>query len=77
VLAKHGLITQVIAYVKDKRSNFSTMTTALISMVSCQALKLTTHFVGACWGHAMSKCYQYATKDNKVFSRLIVSIKET
>jgi len=31
--------------------------------------------VGACWGHAMSKCCQYGIDDNKVSSRLIVSIK--
>jgi hypothetical protein len=33
VLTKHGFITQVIAYVKDKGSNISTMTT-LTFMVS-------------------------------------------
>jgi hypothetical protein len=76
MLAKNGLITQVIAYVKGKRGNFSAMTTILIFVVSCQALRLTTHFVGACWGHAMSKCCQYATNDNKVSLRLIVYIKE-
>jgi hypothetical protein len=33
--------------------------------------------LGSCWGHAMSKCDQYATNDAKVFTRLTsVSIKE-
>jgi hypothetical protein len=39
VLAKHGFITQKIAYVKNERSNFSTMTIVLTSMVLCQALR--------------------------------------
>jgi hypothetical protein len=39
-------------------------------------IRLTTHFVGACWGHAMSKCCQYATDDNKISLRLIASNKE-
>ncbi len=77
MLAKHGFITWVIAYVKDEGGNVSTMTIALTSMVSCQALGLTTPFVGSCWGQAMSKCCQYAIDGNKVSSRLIVSIKKT
>jgi hypothetical protein len=35
VLAKHGFITQVIAFVKDEGGNLSTMTIALAFMVSC------------------------------------------
>jgi hypothetical protein len=66
----------VISYVKDEGGNLLTMTTTLISMVSCQALGLTTPFVGACWGQAMSKCCKYAIDHNKVSSRLIVSIKK-
>jgi hypothetical protein len=77
VLAKHGFITWVITYVKDEGGNLSTMTTALTSMVPCQALGLTTPFVGACWGQAMFKCCQYAIDGNKVSSRLIVSTKKT
>jgi len=76
VLAKHGFITQVIAYVKYEGGNISTMTITLISMVLCQALRLTTPFARACWGHAMSKCCQYATDDSKVSSGQSVSIKE-
>jgi hypothetical protein len=50
VLAKHGFITWVIAYVKDEGGNLSTMTTTLTSMVSCQALGLTTPFCGGMLG---------------------------
>jgi acetoacetate decarboxylase len=52
ILGKQRFITQVIAYVKYKGSNSSSMTTALTSVILCQAL--TTPFVWACWGHAMS-----------------------
>jgi hypothetical protein len=76
VLVKHWFITWVIAYVKDEGGNLSTTTIVLTSMVSYQALGLTTPFVGACWGQAMSKCCQYAIDDNKVFLGLIVSIKQ-
>jgi hypothetical protein len=38
MLAKHGFNVQVIAYVKDKGGNLSTMTQALISIVSCERL---------------------------------------
>jgi hypothetical protein len=57
VLAKHGLITQVIAYVKNKGSNLSTMTIALTSVILCQALGLTTPFVGACHVQMLSICH--------------------
>jgi hypothetical protein len=42
------------------------MTNVLISIVSCEILGLQTLFVGSCWGHAMSKCVQYAIDDAKV-----------
>jgi hypothetical protein len=29
-------------------------------------LGLLAPFVGSCWGHAMSKCCQYATNDSKI-----------
>jgi hypothetical protein len=74
---KHEFNAQVIAYVKDERVNISTKTTILISIISCEVLGLTTPFVGACWGHAMSKCCQYATNDSKVCVGLTsISIKE-
>jgi len=36
VLAKHGLNACVLAYVKDERSNLSTMTFVLTSVVFCE-----------------------------------------
>jgi len=48
VLTKHGLNVQVIAYVKDKGGDLSTMTQALISIVFCERLsKWHNHL----WGH--------------------------
>ncbi len=56
ILAKYGLNTCVLLYVKDERNNLSTMTSTLTFIVSCEVLGLSTPFIGACWGHAMSKC---------------------
>lgn len=38
VLAKHGLKVLVIAYVKNKGGNISTMTQAFLSILSCERL---------------------------------------
>jgi hypothetical protein len=54
-IAKHGLNTHVLGYVKDEGSNLSTMISALTYVVPCEVLELSTPFIGACWGHAMSK----------------------
>jgi len=63
VFAKYGLNARIIAYVKDEGGNLNTMTNALTFDVSCETLGSQTPFVGSCWGHAMSKCDQYATND--------------
>jgi hypothetical protein len=77
VLAKYGFNVRIIAYVKDEGGNLNTMTNALTFIVYYEALGLQTPFVVSCWGHAMSKCTQYATNDAKVFTRVtFVSIKE-
>ncbi len=68
---QHVLNACVIAYVKNKGGNLSTMTQALTSIVSCEKLGLAHPFVGSCWGHAMFKCCQYATNDCKVYVGLI------
>jgi hypothetical protein len=44
--------------------------------VFCQILGMLIPFVGACWGHAMSKCCQFAIDDTKVCVGLVlISIK--
>ncbi len=55
IIAKHGLNTHVLGYVKDEGSNLSTMIYALTYVVPCEVLELSTFFIGACRGHAMSK----------------------
>jgi hypothetical protein len=40
VLVKHAFNAHVIAYVKDEGGNFSTMTQALASIVSCGKLRV-------------------------------------
>jgi hypothetical protein len=76
LLKKFGLTSKVLCYVKDEGTNLETMTIALKSTISCEVLNLLTPFVGACFGHAMSKVAKYATIDDKVFKDLgVVSIK--
>jgi hypothetical protein len=77
VLPRHGLNAHVLAYVKDEGANFSTVTFALTSVVSCEVMGFLFCFVGVFWGHTMSKCCQYAIDDSKVCNGLIlISIKE-
>ncbi len=66
VFTKHALNACVFVYVKDEGNNFSSMTFALTFFLSCEVLELLTPFVGAYWGHAMSKCCQYPTNDSKL-----------
>lgn len=77
VLVAYGFNTKILAYVKDEGNNLRTMTTPLTSIVSCKVLGLTTPFIRSYWGHAMSKCYKYATYNIKVYIGLTsISIKE-
>jgi hypothetical protein len=57
IITKHGLNIYVLGYVKDERSNLSTMISTLTYVVPHEVLELSTLFIGACWGHAMSKLY--------------------
>jgi hypothetical protein len=77
LLDSFGLLTKVIAYVKDERSNLNTITYTLTFVLSCYSLQLACPFVSSCFGHAMSKVAQYANGDTNVcvgFSK--VSLKE-
>jgi hypothetical protein len=62
MLEKFGLTSKVLCYVKDEGINLASMTIALKSIISCEALNLLVPFDGACFGHAMSKgnsiCYK-------------------
>ncbi len=58
MLAKHGFNAWVITYVKDERSNISTMTIVLTFIVSCEMLGMATPFVGLCWRHVIANMPQ-------------------
>lgn len=71
------LCDNVIAYVKDKGTNLNILINALPNIVSSVSLMLPQPYVGNCYGHVMSKCYQYATYDVKVCGSMRkVSIKD-
>ncbi len=66
VLAKHGFIMLVRAYVKNERNSLTTMTSTSTSIVCCEIFGILITFVGSCRRHAMSKCCKYAIDDSKV-----------
>jgi len=55
LLRSYNLLDKLIAYVKDKGGNLSTLVRALNSMVSCAPLKLTTPCQGSCFGYVLTK----------------------
>jgi hypothetical protein len=67
ILQTHGLNAKIIAYVKYEGNSFPTMIIALTFVVFYEVLGLVKPFIKNCWGHAMSKCCEYATYDTKVF----------
>ncbi len=76
-LAKHELNACVLAHVKNERSSLLTMISTLTSLVYCEVLKLLAPFLRTCWGHAMSKCCEYATNGSKIYVGFTsISIKE-
>ncbi len=69
---KFGLTSKVLCYVKDGGTNLASMTIALKSIISCEALSLLVPFDGACFGHAMNKAIQYTTNDDKISTDLVL-----
>jgi hypothetical protein len=47
IIAKHELDIHVLVYVKDERNIFSTRTSTLTSIVSCEVLGLSIPFIRA------------------------------
>jgi hypothetical protein len=71
-----GILHQVIAFVKYEGTNLCVMAAALHSIIHC-ALKILRVSEGTCFGHVMSKVYQYATNDFFFFVGLKnVNVKE-
>jgi hypothetical protein len=74
MIEKPKFSAHVVAYVKYGSNNLSTITSILISIVSCEVFALLAPFIRSCWGHAMSKCCQHATK--VCVSLTLILIKE-
>jgi len=55
LLNTFGILVKVIAYVKDERSNLSTLLNALTSVISCSNFQLPCPFLGLYFRHAISK----------------------
>ncbi len=66
LLQKYNLRKNIITYMKNKGFNLNIKAIALKVVVSCDILGLEESYQGACFGHAFSKAYQYATIDEKV-----------
>jgi hypothetical protein len=66
LLEKFGFTLKVLCCVKDEGTNLGTMTTTLKSIISWEALNLSTPFNGTCFWHAMNKIVQYVTTNDKV-----------
>jgi hypothetical protein len=50
---------------KDEGSNLNILELTIFQVVNCEPWQLTSPYVGACFGHAMSKACQYAILDEK------------
>lgn len=71
-----GFTFKVLCYVKDECTNLVSMTTALMLVISYEALNLLQLFDGTCFGHAMSKVAQYAIDDDRISKNLaLMSVK--
>ncbi len=76
LLDKFSLIEKNLAFVKNEGSNLQTCASALTSIVLDNNLGLWEPFNGICFGHALSKVYQYAIVDEKMSISLpLTSIK--
>jgi len=64
-LQTHGLNVKIIAYIKYECNSLPIMIIVLTCVVFYEVLGLVEPFTRNCWGHAMSKCCQYATYDTK------------
>jgi hypothetical protein len=66
LLSQYQSTKKIVAYMKNERSNLNTLELAFLQLVNYEPWQLTSPYVGACFGHAMSKTCQYATLDDKI-----------
>jgi hypothetical protein len=71
-LAQFKLTDKILTYVENESLNLNTLVLALSIVFSCESLQLDVPFIRTCFGHVMSKTYQYFTNDVK----FCVGIKE-
>jgi hypothetical protein len=69
LLSSYNRLYKLIAYVKDKGDNLSTLVRAFSSMVSCCPLALVVLWQGSCFRHVFNKTCQYAYNDINVYVR--------
>jgi len=65
LFARYNLLDKFIAYVKDDNTNLNNLAMAFTSIISYVLLLLPQAYAASCYGHAMSKCCQYAINDLK------------
>jgi hypothetical protein len=77
LLEKFNLINKFIAYGKDERDNWNSLTTTFIFVVSCELLQLLQPFVGFCFSHVMFKGMSICHDEVKVgVGKKEVSLKD-
>ncbi len=76
LLEKFGLIHYVLAFVRDEGRHLGFMAMTLWFIINYKPLEILWVCECTCFGHVMSKVYQYATNDNKASMGLtLVSVK--
>jgi hypothetical protein len=66
---------EIFLYVKDEGIDLSTIMIALTFVVLCKVLGCNTIIMN-CWGHTMSKYYQYVTNDTKICVKVQICSNE-
>ncbi len=65
LLTQYQFTKKIVTYMKDEGSNLNILELTIFQVVNCEPWQLTSPYVGACFGHAMSKACQYAILDEK------------
>jgi hypothetical protein len=78
LLSLYNLFDKLIAYVKDKSGNLSTLAQAFTSIVNYSPLGLVILWQGLCFGHVFSKTCLYACNDTKIYVGFrVINLKAT
>jgi len=66
LLAQYKFIKKIITYMKDEGNNLNTLASTFLQVVNYELLQLTSPYVGACFGHTVSKTCQYVISNDKI-----------